>query len=271
MASNRIRVLSEVVALDAWHDPFIPATGSSSVYVELCFKNSCVGGDLDEFPFTFRMSLKRAELKISVDDPLRIIRKSIAQGTLDGSVSRVMTMAAKGKIRTGAKATGEIGASGANIDFGINAERTNDLLKDDERVFSSTTPRIVCVGEPCGDGSYKWAMEPAVLDTLCNQPWDKTQERLRVHYDVGRFNPLHPEIKAELTCRFEDIKIDDVLPKEPKFSEQVTSLCRSDSRLKAAKHQLKLLLRDADLEVGAMDNRFATVILGQVVAASEVA
>lgn len=269
MSTNRIRILSEVVALDAWHDPFSAPNGTSAVFVELCFKESRIGGDLEEFPFTFRLSLKKAELKVIVDKPLRIVRSSIAAGTDDGRVSRTLTSAAT--IQSGYEASGggRLGGSGPHVELGASAAASGTRRHDDARVLSSSTPKIICVGEPCEDRAYKWCLEPAMLDTLRNHPWDKSHERLRVRYDTDDFKRIPPEIRAEITCRFEDLSIEDIEPKEKKFAEQVANLYRNDTRLKAVKQHLKYLLREADLHVGGMDNRFATVLLGSVIAASE--
>ncbi|MEV5030910.1 hypothetical protein [Sphingobium sp. LMC3-1-1.1] len=267
MADNRIRVFSEVVAIDAWHQPIQVSDYSASVHVDVTFKQGRVGGNDDRFPFTFRLSLKKATLLVTVESPLEVDRKSVARNVPEAQVEysriKLARESAVARLAAGARLTPSHVSAHLNAAAELNGEHSDQV----EKKLSLSTPPTMVTYEPVDRSNYRWTLSPVLEDELSGQPWDPVSNpRLRMGSSktLGRIEPI---IKAEIFCALEDLEISDIKPKEkPTISAKIHDFVFGDENKAVAIQHLKLLLRDADLDPGSLDNRFSDVLLASVIA-----
>lgn len=267
MADNRIRVFSEVVAIDAWHQPIQVSECSASVHVDVTFKQGRVGGNDDRFPFTFRISLKRATLLVTVESPLEVDRKSVARNVPEAQVEysriRLARESAVAKLAAGARLSPSHVSAHLSTSMEMDGEHSDQV----ETKLSRLTPPTMVTYEPVDRSNYRWTLSPVFEDELSGQPWDPVSSprlRLGSSRGLGRIDPV---IKAEIICALEDLEISDIEPKEkPTISAKVHDFVFGDENKAVAIQHLKLLLRDADLDPGSLDNRFSDIILASVIA-----
>ena len=267
MADNRIRVFSEVVAIDAWHQPIKIDDHTASVHVDITFKQGRVGGNDERFPFTFRVSLRRATLLVTIEEPLEVDRKSISRNVPEAQVEysriKLARETAIAKLAAGARLTPSHVSAHLNASMGIDAEHSDQIQKK----IVQSTPQTMVTYEPVDRLNYRWTLSPVFEDELGGQPWEPIlNPRLR----LGTSKPqgkIEPVIKAEISCALEDLEISDIEPKgKPTFSDKVHDFVFGDPNRAVAIQHLKLLLLDADLDPGSLDNRFSDVILASVIA-----
>ncbi len=270
MNNNRSRVLSEVVSLDAWHGPIESNSTSSSVSVEINFKEGRIGGGDEDFPFTFKLSLKRALLKLRLESPLKIDRTSIARNIPDAQVKHTELITARNQATAEVKAGGKINPALFTAALSGQVETSTEVSKQEEMSVVRTVPPILVSSEPRNQNEYCWTLEPTYLPYLMGQPWDPVNDpRLLAKYDYNKIGKIDPVIEATLTCAFEDIEIDDILPKDETLQKRVSNFWKGDTRMSAAKQHLKTVLQNYDLEPGSMDNRFASLLVASVIATTE--
>jgi hypothetical protein len=101
--TDRIKVFSDVVSIDAWHDPILGKAVPSGVMVDLSFTEGRLGGTEAEFPFTFRIRLKKAVLRIFVEKPLIIDRNSVSRVSHELRVTHNIINEVKEDLRASAK------------------------------------------------------------------------------------------------------------------------------------------------------------------------
>lgn len=267
MADNRIRVFSEIVAIDAWHQPVKVDDYSASVHVDVSFKHGRVGGNDDRFPFTFRISLKKATLLVTVESPLEVDRKSVSRNVPEAQVEysriKLARESAVAKLAAGVRLT----PSHVSAHLNASGELTGEHSDQIEKRMSQCTPPTLVTYEPVDRSSYRWTLSPVFEDQLSGQPWDPVSHpRLRLGSSKSP-GKIEPVIKAEIICALEDLEISDIEPKEkPTISAKVHDFVFGDENKAVAIQHLKLLLRDADLDPGILDNRFSDVLLASVIA-----
>lgn len=268
MSSNRIRMFADVLAIDAWHSPFSQGSGSASVHVEVTFKEGRMGGADDDFPFTFRVALKKAILSVRVEAPLEIDRKSVARNIPDTHIQQTRirtvrdTMRAEGRAGLSINPMAFAGALAGKV--AAAREQTDEQITK----VSESLPPILVASEPRGRNEYAWALEPTYAAALLGQPWDPLEEpRLSAKGGVGRRISIDPVIDVKLTCALEDLEVGDIRLKSDSFSDKFSQFLEGDPRVFAAQQHIKKVLKIASLEPGAMDNRFAAVVIASVLAA----
>jgi hypothetical protein len=266
--SNRVRLFSDVVSLDAWHDRLKP-NQPSGVFVELAFREGRLGGERDDFPFTFTLRLKRAELLVTVEPPLRIARRSIVRGSPAAEVRRSESVTRVHEASAAASASASAGAGMPVGKFKLEGQLATQNSHRSTVEVSDTPPAILIAGDPVSDGGYRWSLEPSYLAHLIGQPWDPVLDRRLDVVLRGARHGIEPTIHVELNCRIADLSVSDIVPKNPSLAEWVRGMLPTDRRLKVAEQHIKHVLRTANLEAGAFDNRFAKLVLASVASAAE--
>ncbi|WP_203308822.1 hypothetical protein [Sphingomonas beigongshangi] len=269
MSDNRARVLSQALSIDAWHDPFRVDGSTSGVHVEISFSEGRLGGDDAEFPFTFKLALKRALLTIKVERPLSLERRSVARSKPTADAERTMILAYREAAKANLAAKGRI--TPATIHLAISGEaKAEEEVTSEERVkVVQTIPAIVVSPKPVDRQSYSWDMVPGHSETLQGQPWDPVDEpRLRVSVD-GTIPKIDPVISIVVSCALEDIEISDLVPKRSTLNDKVRNVIYNDISEKAAIQYLKRILVNADLETGKLDDRFSDLIVADLLALPE--
>lgn len=270
MRSNRKRVLSDVLSVDAWHEPFRVDGTTSAVHVELSFTEGRIGGSDQEFPFTFKVSLKQALLTVSVEQPLEIDRRSIARSIPEAEVELTRLRAARdtAESRLSGKAKLTPALFGAALTG--EASRKEELTEQDTLKIVQSVPEILVSPLPRSSQEYAWELVPTYRDGLRGQPWDPVDSpRLRVSPSSATLPALLPTVSVRVSCALEDLEISDLVPKKNGLSSMVRDLIFNDINKAAAIQHLKRVLQEADLEPGTLDNRFSDILLASVLAAQE--
>jgi hypothetical protein len=263
--SNRRRLLSDLLSIDAWHAPIRVDEKTAKVCVELTFKEGRVGGNDTELPFTFKVSLRKAELTIKLENPLVYDRDTVSR-------SIPSTKAELTRIRTAREHAERTAKFGMNIDAASFAaafkaqagEKTSDQREDVLKVVQ-TIPEIMVTPSPKGNNSYSWSMEPTWRQFLSGQPWDPSEEP-RMLVGLTKVSKIEPAVSVELRCAFEDIAIYELETKETSVFGLIKASAFNVVNEKAAVQYLKKLIAQADLQSSAMDNRFNEIILASVMA-----
>lgn len=269
MVDNRVRVLAEVMSIDAWHEPFRIDGQTSAVYVEISFQEGRLGGDNPAVPFTFRIGLRRALLTIKLEDPLTIKRSSVARDIPQTPAELSRILSAKKIAKSNVLVKGSLSPSSLSLGLSgsLNAER--EASKEEQVKVVQQVPRIVATSKPRGSQEYAWDLQPTYEDYLEGQPWDPTREpRLRVNHPSQR-QRIDPTIKVSLSCALEDLSISDLVPKPTGLMESVKQVIGNEISYAAAVQYLKRVLVDSDLHVGQADNRFSSLLIADVLAKEE--
>lgn len=266
MANNRIRVLSQVLSLDAWHEPFQTSGGSSAVFVEVSFSEGRIGGDSLDLPFTFKINLKRALLTVRLESPLQIDRSTIARSVPEAQAELTRIRVAKDLAE--ASLVGKAKLSPASLVVALNGEAKAhaSVTQEDQLKLVQAIPETMVTPRPEGSSAYTWHLEPSYRPFLRGQPWDPViSPRLRVK-NPSKALKIDPAISVQLSCALEDLDISDIEPKEKGLNGALRNILHNDISEAAAVQHLKLMLRDADLEAGLMDNRFSNLLIASVLA-----
>ncbi|HEX8239798.1 MAG TPA: hypothetical protein VF574_08685 [Allosphingosinicella sp.] len=263
-------MLSDVLSIDAWHEPFRVDGSTSAVHVELSFTEGRIGGSDVDFPFTFKVSLKRALLTVRAERPLEIDRRSIARSVPEAEIelTKLRTARETAEASLSGKATLTPALFGAVL-TGATA-RGEQLTQQDILKIVQNVPEVLVSPRPRNPQEYAWELVPTYRDGLRGQPWDPIDApRLRVKPSTSVLPQLLPTISVGVSCALEDLHISDIVPKRLGLNEKLRKLIHNDINEAAAIQHLKLVLREADLEPRAFDNRFAEVILASVLAVPE--
>lgn len=269
MEENRLRVLAEVMSIDAWHEPFQIDGATSAVHVEVSFQQGRLGGRDSDIPFTFRIALKRALLTVHLEHPLTIKRSSVARDIPEVPAELSRILSAKKVAKTNLTTKGVLNP--ASLSLGLEGSATTDreATKEEQVKVVQQVPRIIATSKPRSTQEYAWDLQPTYEDYLEGQPWDPvTEPRLRVKHPTER-QKLEPSIKITLSCALEDLSITDLTPKPAGFVETVKQYVANGVSYAAAVQYLKRALVDADLHVGQVDNRFSDLLIADVLAKVE--
>lgn len=266
MGNNRTRILSEIIALDAWHAPFRIDGNSSGVFVELSFQEGRIGGDNSAIPFTFKVSLKKALLTVTLESPLEIDRASIARSVPEAEIELTKIKTAKDLAEASLIGKAKISPAALHIALNGSAKTEASVSQEDQLRLVQTIPETMVTPRPRGSRGYSWEMEPSFRPNLRGQPWDPiTAPRLKVK-SLGKLQSIDPAIKVEIRCALEDLDISDIKKKQSGINGSIRNILYNEISEAAAIQHLKLILRDADLEAGELDNRFSGLILANVLA-----
>lgn len=262
---NQRRVFSEVISLDAWHEPFKIDQETYGVFAEVSFSEGRIGGDDPEIPFTFNVSLKKALLTIKLEQPLRIDKKTVARGIPSKQAEYTQVVRAKDEARRHVGISGKITPALIGAALQGDVSKSSEVSKETEIRVMQEIPEILVTARPEGNHAYSWELEPLLNERLKGQPWNPVEQaRMRVILP-DKFG-VSPAIRVEIRCALEDLSISGLKPKRPDFVEKYLNVPRPDINEAAAIQHLKKLLTMVELYPGAMDNRFNTVILADVIA-----
>ncbi|MDZ7280747.1 hypothetical protein N4G62_01740 [Sphingomonas sanguinis] len=254
------------MSIDAWHKPFRTDDGLSAVHVDLTFHEGRLGGNDDDMPFTFKMSLKRALLTIRLEHPLRLDRSSVARGSPANEADLNIILSAKQRAENDRTTQGILDASNLAYQImGDDGEIKQDPNKGRLGVLQ-TIPRIIVIPRPGGSSEYSWDLQPSYQEQLDGQPWHPNEEP-RLHIKgLTKEMRLEPSIKVTLTCSLDDVIISDFQPKKVGIIERMRLIARNEMSEAAAIQYLKLVLRDADIDVGDLDNKHSHMTIADIIA-----
>jgi hypothetical protein len=269
MSHNRARILSEALFIDAWHDPFQVDGTTSAVHVEVSFSEGRLGGDDENFPFTFKLALRRALMTIKLEHPLAMERRTVARSKPSTEAERTMLLALRDTAKANLSAKGRISPAIIHLALSGAIKAEKEVTAEEKIKIVQTIPNIIVSPQPIDSQRYAWDMVPGHSDVLTGQPWDPMDEpRMRVKLP-GNIGSIDPVISVKITCALEDVEISDLVPKKNEFNDKLRNLVHGDISTAAAIQYLKRVLRDADLEAGKLDNRFSDLIIADILAVPE--
>ncbi len=269
MRNNRSRILSEVLSLDAWHDPLRVDGTSSAVYVELTFSEGRIGGNDAQIPFTFRLSLKKALLTIKVEDSLAIDRTSIARSIPQAQVELSKIMSAKQLAESSLVGKAKISPASLHVALTGDMKRESAVSQEDQLHLIQTVPETLVTPRANGNNSYSWELQPSFNPTLQNQPWHPVDAPRMKIKPRGKLGKILPTVSVTVSCAVEDMDISELKPKSDTINGKIRNLIHNDVSQAAAIQHLKIILSEADLEPSEMDNRFSNFLIANVLALSE--
>ena len=266
VGNNQARVLAEVLAIDAWHEPFRYDGGTASVHVEMSFRNGRLGGDDAEFPFTFNIALKRALLTIHVETPLAIDRTTIARSIPKDQSEWSKIVALREGAKREASVGGRVSPKSISMVMTGGLKTNQETSKDEELKIIQNIPRILASPIPRGPNEYAWEIIPGHEEFLTGQPWHPVDEpRLHVKpLDVRK--AIDPVIKITVACAIADLEITDFELKQSNLKNIAKGLMLNTMNKAAAIQHLKLTLMERHLEVGSLDDRFSDMLIADVLA-----
>ena len=267
MRNNHQRVLADVISLDAWHDPFVIAQDTYGVYAEISFTEGRMGGDDPDIPFTFNVNLKKALLTIRLEEPLQIDRNTIARGVPNSSSEYTQVLRAKNEVKSHVGLKGRVTPALLSAALTGDVSKSNEVSKEEELRIAREIPEILVTARPEGPSGYSWELEPLLSNYLKGQPWNPSDiPRMRVK--IPATTGINPTIRVEVRCALEDMEITSILPKSEEILERLKSLVAREINEAAAIQHLKKMLTDIDIIPGRMDNRFANILIADVLALS---
>lgn len=267
--SNQRRVLAEVLAIDAWHQPLRTNGGTSSVHVELSFRNGRIGGDDPEFPFTFRIALKRALLTVKLEPPLKLDRNSVARSIPVDQGEHTKTLSLRDEAKANASFSGKVSPSSLHASISGGASVHAEASQQDQLRVVQSIPRIIATPRPMGSHEYAWELVPGHNETLEGQPWNPVAEpRLSVH-SVNSLGAIAPSIKIFVSCDLHDIEITDLKLKKNGPLDILKEAAFNRVNVAVAVQHLKLTLKEMTLEVGQLDDRFSELIVADLLSTEQ--
>ncbi|MES3044658.1 hypothetical protein [Sphingomonas faeni] len=239
---------------------------TAAVHVELSFRSGRVGHDDPDFPFTFRIGLKRATLIVKVEEPLSIIKDSIARHIPKNQTERTTISTIRENIKKDSSLNGKVDAKSLAIAVAASKGSVREVTKEEQIKAVQSIPTIIVSSIPSAKGEYSWELTPGNGDMLMGQPWDPT---LEPRLSVRNFIPdakLDPTVKILITCAVEDIVIDELKPKSDGVLDRLKEILFNEINYKAAIQHLKVVLKHSDLEVSELDSQFSKVVIADVLA-----
>ena len=272
MGNNRSKTLSEIVSLEAWHDPFCKKNKSVDVHVDVAFLSGRLGGE-DASEVRFVLELRQAEIVVIIPptEPARVQTTSVSRDAplVDGRLVREKKFRTEKKIKIegaakgGAKGVSLSGAAGA----GIGAVQTDQLQA--ELTEAVRNMRILHSLGP--DQQHRWNVSSITNDqSLIGRPWDAAAApRLKViDTRLDRERGLAPVVKVEVRCRREDLVISQIELKNCSGLE-LLKLGLGRNKEAAAEAVIRSRLLEEGLLSGDIEDRFAVLTLASIEAQSD--
>lgn len=267
--SNQRRVLAEVLAIDAWHQPFRTNGGTSTVHVELSFRNGHIGGDDPDFPFTFRIALKRALLTIKLEPPLKLDRHSVARSNEKDRGEHTKTVSLRDEAKANASLSGKVTPATIHASISGGASSMLETSQQDKLHITRSVPKIIATPRPMGMHEYAWELLPGHDDILDGQPWNPVDDPRFAVQSLKAIGPLPPTVKVFVSCKLQDIDITDLRLKKTGPFDVIKEAAFHRLNTTVAIQHLKLTLKDMNLEVGHLDDRFSSLIIADILASEQ--
>ncbi len=269
---NRRRALSEVVALEAWHDDFTTKRRKVDLHVDVVFTEGRIGGRAGDV-VRFRLRLKRADVVVVIppSEPARVIKSSVSRDAPRSTVSAHETRKAKTSLAAGAKLTLGLSHKGPSGDGSAKGEA--GLTRSRERALEivESLDRLTVTQVQTREGDYAWRIVPSDGGHLDSRPWDAAkQPRLKI--EDTRADPakgIAPSVRVEVRCRREDLEIDDIALTDASALKAALALPFGRNRKIAAEALIRTRLFESGLATGDIGDPFAEMVLCATIAESQ--
>jgi hypothetical protein len=207
VGDNNPRVFAETIALDAWRSAFDGERGEADLHIDVVFEEGGrVGGG--DSPVRFRLSLRRAEIRIVQDSESIIeIKSSSVRRAPPPEPAKVHSVA-----ETKAKAQASVGAKASPMGASLSASgKAGGSLVMTNTVEQRGSVPTMEVTHWKTESGYAFKIATNKGKTLKGPPWEAAKPVMTIRdTNVKRKRGEPPEIRVEIHCLREDLVIDDV-------------------------------------------------------------
>ena len=272
MSNNRIRIFSELVSLDAWYLPFSAKKQTSSLHADVTFLKARMGAESDAV-IRFTLQLKQAELKVIIPETEQIsaVRQSVDRAALEIVGTKKHRSSNKQKASMRASLSATVNAMRAKGGGSASAQLHRDAVVSEE---TSTVEKLrgVSVSHSVdAEGNHRWLLQPGHGAVLTGKPWDAVKKPLMDLRDkrTGDNRTLSPTVRLEVTCRREDLVIEDIVVKDASLLETVQNMVLSSRKYEAVEAFIKNRLEEHGLRSAELSDPYSVIHLGEITAADE--
>ncbi|RDL46290.1 hypothetical protein BLJAPNOD_06484 [Ensifer sp. M14] len=272
MLSNRVRIFSELVSVDAWHLPFTEKRLAVSLHADVSFATARMGGE-DDSPVRFTVDLKRAELRVIIPETEQLVidRASIArmEETTTGTQKSKSTRKAKGAVKGGVSLSVDASKLMGGVSGGASGSVERETVE--EVSLSRKLTGIITSHSIDGEGSNRWSFVPGTERVLSGKPWDAVKNPLMKIKDrrESANKLITPTVRLELFCRREDLDIKNIVLKDSGIFRSAMSRAGFPNRMDAAEAYIRNKLVEEGLPSPNMSEDYAVISLAQILASDE--
>lgn len=207
--SNTERKLREVVAIESWYERFDPDTKTADLFLHVKFSHINLGGP--DNSASFRLAIKRADIRVLVESPLRVPRRSVRRDRLNSET--VLANLGTNITEKGVDAGIDASLNPSESSFALNGRAFTSGKQSDE---STAETKIVTYSgflvEHWADSDRNfdcWSVSPATGPVLLGQVFRKTEAILQLVHD-GEREKIMPVVKVQIHCSRDDLHIYDL-------------------------------------------------------------
>lgn len=252
---NSLRGFAETISLDSWRTKFEGESGVADLHLDVLFREGRIGGDTH--PVSFRLNLKRAEIRILTD------AAGILQ-FLPASVKRADIVATEHTIQDEHKTSADVNAKMSLSPTALEASVGAGSGGSHSHTATSTTKKTVGPVQFRHrriDEGYAFDVTPASGRTLDGQPWGALETVLKIR---DRNHPRKgdpPEPRIEIRCKREDLSISDV-----RFKGEQESFFNflSQAKQRAVEAYIRDQMTSMGVDVGDLQQPFADILLADI-------
>ena len=266
MLSNRIRIFSELVSLEAWHQPFTARRTSVGLDADITFSTARLGAEEDS-PVRFKLRLKEALLTVIVPDsePVAVDRSTVAR--FDPAVTGVQKRRLTGRQKGAASVALDLkgGAKGLLPAGSLHVDAATASEVFDETTLTRKLGAIIVRHSVDDVGNNRWRFTPGTEDVLSGKPWAPNDTHLFKFKDTepaGK-RKLEPSVRLELSCLREDLDIFDITFKDTKKGIIPLAYFDSPRRMIAAEAFIRTKLQEEGLPAPQMSEDYAMITLAR--------
>jgi hypothetical protein len=263
--NNRERILGDLVSIEAWFKRLTEQNPASDFFLHVRFQEA-VFGSKPEDVVRFRVRLRKANITVVVEEPIKVPRDTVRRDRLGWVNTIEEVRSQENGAAFDAKAGVALGPTHASASLeanaNLNAAASNKIVETRTLLTSGTQ-----VEHSVKDGANRWTFTPAMGAHLSGHAFQETVALMKLHLS-GPTPRIEPTVKVVLTCLREDIDIIDLQAKDiPKGILQRGM--GEEKKLKLAEEILKMALSASELVVTDLSETFAEVTIADVLAAEE--
>jgi hypothetical protein len=263
--NNHERILADLVSVEAWFQKLTEQNPESDLFMHVRFQEAVFGSHNDE-PVRFRIRLRRADITIVAEEPLRVPRSKVRRDRLSwiNTVEDVTTKEKVASVDVGLNA--KAGATGVAMDLEASAKASGSAGQK-QTVTRTVQTQGMNVEHSYVEGNNRWTFSPAIGPHLMGHAFKETEPLmcLTLHLPMPKISPT---VKVLVKCRREDIEVLNIEPKDiPKGI--LNRGMGAERKLKLAEEVIKAALVSAQLFVDDISEPTKEVTVADVLASEE--
>ncbi|KPD12821.1 hypothetical protein [Phaeobacter sp. 11ANDIMAR09] len=266
MKSNLSKSLSEIVSVESWYTRFSEENRESDFFMHVRFQEAVFGGEPEQ-SVRFRLRLRKADVVVSVEEPLKIPKSSVRRDRLNVEATYEQERTEEKGADICGEVSGEVSPLGAkgNLRLTANAaQKVGETTKSTRKLRASGTLVEHSVDL---DGNNRWSFSPVGGEHLLGQAFDRTDPLMKVKH-VEPMKKISPVVKVQVKCLREDIDILDLEPKT--VSKRLLRRGVGEAvKLRLAEAIIKDTLASEGLEFEGVAEKFASITVADVISEDE--